>query len=138
MLSPSPNSNEAKALYRKIRNVLAGKKNPWDDIESSARLYRLRREQGGVQARDSNLGMSDLRSALVQKIRQNPPQEFGQVVQLIELITEKPVVLTPLHCSHCAASLQLPSSGEWTRCQHCGHDFHVANMVGLLERLLSG
>ena len=112
-------------MFRRTRN-------PWDDIETSARLYRLRREQIGAQGSS----IEDTSNDLVKRIHLNPPQDFGQVVRLVELVTEKPVIVTPLRCSHCGADLQLPLSGQHVQCVHCGQDYHVTNVTQMLEEIL--
>jgi ribosomal protein S27AE len=92
----------------------------------------MRREQTGVKA----TGLDDTSNDLARRIRLNPPQDFGQVTRLVELITEKPVILTPLRCSHCGADLRLPSSGQYVQCTHCGYVYHVTNVTQMIEELL--
>jgi len=111
-------------------------KNPWDDIETSAKLYRTKRTQQALHGGDSAQSTNELRSGIVESIRRNPPKDFSQVVKLIQLITEKPVILTPIHCSNCGADLQLPSTGESVYCKHCGKYFHLTKVIELLERML--
>ena len=117
-----------KRLARRIRNLFRGTKDPWDDIETNARLYVLRRGNG--------LSGDDVRNEFANKIRQNPPTDFGQVVRLMQLITENPVILTPLRCLQCGANLHLPSSGLYVECNHCGYNYHVANITEMLEKIL--
>jgi hypothetical protein len=128
-----------KNLYRKIRNFLhrirdlfRRTKNPWDDIETSARLYRIRHEQTGFEETQSDETVNDL----AKKIYLNPPQDFGQVARLVELITAKPLILTPLRCLQCGADLRLPSSGQYVQCNHCGYAYHVTNVTQMIEELL--
>jgi hypothetical protein len=122
-----------KSFLRNLANFFRGTKNPWDDVESSARLFRLKREG---QLQGQMIHVRSLRHDLLEQVRRNPPQDFGQVVRLIQLVTEKPIILTPLRCSNCGADIQLPSSGQYLRCSHCGHDYHVTNVTEMLERIL--
>jgi len=119
-----------KRFLRRIRDALRGTKNPWNDIETSARLYGLWLKQRA--GRNTN----GLRNDLISRLRENPPQDFSQVVRLVQLITEKPVVVTPIRCLHCGANLRLPSSGHYVECTHCGYDYHITNVLEMLEKLI--
>ena len=120
-------ASKLSPLFRKT-------KNPWDDVETSARIYRAKREQEASGGRNS---FASMKSNLIEQIRQNPPRDFSQVIKLIQLVADKPVVLTPLQCPMCSANLQLPASGAFIQCRYCGYNIHVASTIGLLEKILS-
>jgi len=116
--------------------LFARTKNPWDDIETSTKLYHAKRAQQALHGEVSGQSTNELRSSIIESIRRNPPQDFGQVVKLIQLITEKPVIMTPIRCSNCGADLELPSTGDSIHCTHCRKYFHLTKVIELLERML--
>jgi len=128
-------TNQDQAFWRKplvrIRSPFRGTKDPWDDIETNAKLYRLNRDRRELAGEDN-------RNALMNAIRQNPPQDFSQIIRIIQLISEKPVIVTPLNCERCGANIPVPSSGQYVQCAHCGYNYHVTNVIEMLGKILSG
>jgi hypothetical protein len=114
----------------KLFDRFRGAKDPWDDIETSAKLYRVNREADRGNANERS------QSDLFDRLRQNPPQDFGQIARLIQLVTEKPVILTPLRCERCGANLEVPTSGQYVQCTHCGYNYHATNVIEMLEKIL--
>ncbi|MBE0512690.1 hypothetical protein IBX38_06545 [Candidatus Bathyarchaeota archaeon] len=110
--------------------------------------YRTRANQKRVEAIDFRIDLdkeikqlskavyNELSSLHEAKVRPTVRHIVIDFARIIQAARGKGIVLTSIECPHCNGVVEIPPTGEYFKCQHCGKTIHATKIFDKLKDLL--